>query len=170
MQKNSQNEMLSKLDNFQEYSPRKPDTIEEKKEVLNNVERLYDVRNKVIEAFEDGAFLFKDRFQEKETDVLNKKLPIWVRVDKKSFNQTKDQAKKVKDKNLYVRPNRGAYINVNHSYELIRDIEYGKIIHKEALNKINKIHSDIERINDQDLVLNTLFFSRCNFYWRIQAL
>ena len=29
--KNSQNEMLAKLDDFQEYSPRKPDTIEEKK-------------------------------------------------------------------------------------------------------------------------------------------
>ena len=124
---------------------------------------MYDVRNKVIEAFEDGVFPLKDRFQEKETDVLHKKLPIWVRVDKKVFNQTKDQDKKVKDKNLYVRPNRGAYIDVNHSYELIRDIEYGKITHKEALNKINKIHSDTERINDQDLVLNTIFFSRCHF-------
>ena len=131
---------------------------------------MYDVRNKVIEAFEDGVFPFKDRFQEKETDVLNKKLPIWVRVNKKVFNQTKDQDKKDKDKNLCVRPNRGAYINVNHSHELIRDIEYGKITHKEALNKINKIHSDTERINDQDLVLNTIFFSRCHFYWRIQAL
>ena len=42
---------------------------------------------------------------------------------KKNFNQIKDQVKKVKDKNLYVRPNRGAYINVNDSYELIRDRE-----------------------------------------------
>ena len=31
--KNSQNEILAKLDDFQKYNPKKPDTIEEKSEV-----------------------------------------------------------------------------------------------------------------------------------------
>ena len=38
------------------YSPRKPDTIEEKKEVLINAGSLYNVRNKFIEVFEDSFF------------------------------------------------------------------------------------------------------------------
>ena len=115
-------------------------------------------------------FPFKDGFQEKESHVLNKKLPNWVRANETFSDQIKDQVKKVKDKNLYVRPNRGAQINVNDSYELIRDYEDGKITHAEALKKINKIHSDIERINDQDsfyenqvLVLNTHFLADANF-------
>ena len=68
-------------------------------------------------------FPFKDGFQEKESHVLNKKLPNWVRANETFSDQIKDQVKKVKDKNLYVRPNRGAYINGNDSYELIRDRE-----------------------------------------------
>ena len=52
-----------------------------------------------------------------------KKQPNWVRVDEKKFNQMKDQVKKVKDSNLYVRPNRDAYTNINDSHELIRDIQ-----------------------------------------------
>ena len=93
-----------------------------------------------------------------------------MRVNETFSDRIKDQVKKVKDKNLYVRPNHGAYINVNDSYELIRDIEDGKITHAEALKKINKFHSDIERINDQDsfyenqvLVLNTHFLVDANF-------
>ena len=52
-----------------------------------------------------------------------KKQPNWVRVDEKKFNQMKDQVKKVKDSNLYVRPNRDAYTNINDSHKLIRDIQ-----------------------------------------------
>ena len=49
---------------------------------------MYNTRNEVIKAFEDGFFLLKDGFQEKELDVL--KLPDSVRVDKKTFKQIKD--------------------------------------------------------------------------------
>ena len=75
------------------YSPRKPDTIEEKKEVLINTGSLYNVRNKFIEVFEDRFFPFKDGFQEKELHVLNKKLPNWVRVNETFSDQIKDQVK-----------------------------------------------------------------------------
>ena len=112
---------------------------EEKKEILNDAEMFYDYRNKVMEAFEDGIFPFKDGFQIKEPDVSNKKLLDWVRVDRTTFNQTKDKVKKVKDKNIYIRPNRGFYISANDSYKLIQNIEYGEISHEEALEKINDI-------------------------------
>ena len=72
--KNSQNKMLAKLDNFQKYNRKKPDTIQEKTEVLINAEGLYNIRNKVIEAFEDGFFPYNDGFQQKESDVVNKKI------------------------------------------------------------------------------------------------
>ena len=60
--KNSQNKMLAKLDDFQKYNRKKPDTIQEKTEVL------------IIEAFEDGFFPYNDGFQQKESDVVNKKI------------------------------------------------------------------------------------------------
>ena len=111
---------------------------------------MYNIRNEVIKAFEDGFFLLKDGFQEKELDVL--KLPDSVRVDKKTFKQIKDEVKKVKDKNIYVRSNQDTYIRVNNSYKLIWDIEYGRITHKEELERINKIHSDIKKIDNQEKV------------------
>ena len=122
---------------------------------------MYNTRNEVIKAFEDGVFLLKDGFQEKELDVL--KLPDSVRVDKKTFKQIKDEVKKVKDKNIYVRSNHDTYIRVNNSYNVIWDIEYGRITHKEELERINKIHSDIKKIDNQEevnenqlLILNPL--------------
>ena len=122
---------------------------------------MYNTRYEVIKAFEDGFFLLKDEFQEKELDVL--KLPDSVRVDKKAFKQIKDEVKKVKDKNIYVRSNQDTYIRVNNSYKVIWDIEYGRITHKEELERINKIHSDIKKIDNQEkanenqlLILNLL--------------
>ena len=58
--KNSQDKIFAKLDDFEKYNPRNPDIMEEKKEVLINAERLYNIRNKVIEAFKNGVFPFKD--------------------------------------------------------------------------------------------------------------
>ena len=43
-------------------APPKTEIIEEKKEILTHVERLYDYRSMVIQAFEYGYFPFKDRF------------------------------------------------------------------------------------------------------------
>ena len=61
--------------------------------------------------------------------MSNKKLPDWLTVDRTTFNQIKYEVKKVKDKNIYVRPNRGLYISADDSYKLIQDIEYGEITH-----------------------------------------
>ena len=68
----------------------------------------------------------------KKPDLSNKKLPNWVRVDRTTFNQMKDKVKKVKNKNIYVRPNRGFYISADDSHKLIQD---GEITHEEALKK-----------------------------------
>ena len=65
----------------------------------------------------------------------NKKLPDWLTVDRTTFNQIKYKVKKVKDKNIYVRPNRGLYISAEDSYKLIQDIEYSEITHEETLKK-----------------------------------
>ena len=91
----------------------------------------------------------------KMPDVSNKKLPDWVRVDRTTFNQIKDKVKKVKDKNMYVRPNRGFYISADDSYKLIQDMDYIEITHEEALKKINDICSNIEKISKQESFMKT---------------
>ena len=70
--KDSQNRMLAKLDDFKKHNPKNPEVIEGEKEILIDAERFYDYRNKVIEAFEDGVFLFKDGFQKKSQICLTK--------------------------------------------------------------------------------------------------
>ena len=70
--KDSQNRMLAKLDDFKKYNPKSREVIDRKKEILIDAERFYDYRNKVIEAFEDGVFLFKDGFQKKSQICLIK--------------------------------------------------------------------------------------------------
>ena len=54
-----------------------------KEEGLTNAEKLYNNRNNVIKAFENGFFLFSDGFQKKESGMSDKSLPNWVKVDKK---------------------------------------------------------------------------------------
>ena len=48
------------------------DKIKSKKETLINAEKLYNNRNNVIKAFEDGVFWFKDGFQQKSQICLIK--------------------------------------------------------------------------------------------------
>ena len=95
----------------------------------------------------------------------DKKLPDWLTVDRTTFNQIKYKVKKVKDKNIYVRSNRGLYISAEDSYKLIKDIEYSEITHEETLKKkMNDVRSDILKKSNQEsfyenqaLTLNTLF-------------
>ena len=95
----------------------------------------------------------------------DKKLPDWLTVDRTTFNQMKYKVKKVKDKNIYVRSNRGLYISAEDSYKLIKDIEYSEITHEETLKKkMNDVRSDILKKSNQEsfyenqaLTLNTLF-------------
>ena len=92
---------------------------------------MYNIRDKVIKAFEDELFPFKGGFQEKESDVLNKKLANWVRIDENFFNQIKDQVKRLRIKiytsDQIVVP---ILILMIHFNELIRDIEYVKLLMK----------------------------------------
>ena len=63
--KNSQNEILAELDNFQKYNPKKQDTIEEKTEVLINAERLCNIRSKVLKHLKTEFFHVRMDFKKK---------------------------------------------------------------------------------------------------------
>ena len=53
-------------------------------------------RDNVIEAFQNGGFPLKDGFKKKESDMSDKALPNWVKVDKKRFNRIKTKSKMLK--------------------------------------------------------------------------
>ena len=71
--------------------------------------------------------------------MADKALPDWVKLDKKRFDRTQNKVKMFKNKNKFVLPG-GVVIVLN------ANIENGKITHEEALNKIFRIHNDIERL------------------------
>ena len=52
--------MFTFLNELRNYKPTNPDKIRERKETLTNAEMLYNRRNNIIEAFQDGLFSFKD--------------------------------------------------------------------------------------------------------------
>ena len=57
--------MFSLLNDLKKYNPKNIDKIKSKEEALINAEKLYNNRNNVIKAFEDGVFSFNDGFQKK---------------------------------------------------------------------------------------------------------
>ena len=68
------------------YNPTNLDKINSRKETLINIEELHNIRDcRVIEAFENGVFPFKDECQERESDMSNKTRLDWVNVDKKGL-------------------------------------------------------------------------------------
>ena len=61
--------MFKQLKDLEKFDPNYPYKINSRKETLINAEELYNNRNNVIEAFENGAFLFKHGFQKKNSQV-----------------------------------------------------------------------------------------------------
>ena len=121
--------MFKQLKDLEKYNPKNPDKISSRKETLINAEKLYNNRNNVIKAFENGVFPFKDGFRKKESDMSDKALPDWAKVDEKRFNKIKNEIQQAKNKNLQARPNRGSALYFDESYKLIQDIEHSKINH-----------------------------------------
>ena len=52
--------MFKQLKDLERFDPNYPCKTNSRKETLINAEELYNNRNNVNEAFENGAFLFKD--------------------------------------------------------------------------------------------------------------
>ena len=57
--------MFSLLNDSKENNPTNTKKIKPEKETLINAKKLYNNRDNVIKAFENGVFLFKDGFQKK---------------------------------------------------------------------------------------------------------
>ena len=75
--------MFKQLKDLEKFDPNYPYKINSRKETLINAEELYNNRNNVIEAFENGAFLFKHGFQKKSQVRLIKHYQIGYKSIKK---------------------------------------------------------------------------------------
>ena len=156
--------MKKLLDRLDDRDPKNIIKIKEREETLSVTTKLYNNRQKVINAFKVGIFPHKDEFQKKEPDASDKTLPDWVKVDRKRFNLMKNQIQNAKKNNIQARPKRGRPIYFNKSYRLIQDIVQGKITYEEPLKTITSIRDDIARLYDLDdfnenqvKVVNALF-------------
>ena len=89
--KNDQYQMLRQLKVLEKYDSKNLDKINSKKETLINAKKLYNNRDNVIKAFESRVFPFKDGFRKKESDMSDKALPDWVKVNEKRFNVIKNE-------------------------------------------------------------------------------
>ena len=140
----NQRTMKELLDRLDEYDPKNIIEIKEREEIWSVATKLYNKRQKVIQAFKRGIFPYKDGFQKKEADASDKTLPDWVNVNKKRLNFIKMQIQNAKKNNVQARPKRGSPIYFNKLSKLIQDIQHGKITHEEALKIITDIRDDIK--------------------------
>ena len=77
--------MLKQLKDLEKYDPKHTDKLNSRKEILVNAEELYNKRNNVIEAFENGIFPLKYGLRKKESDASDQTIPDRVKVDKKKL-------------------------------------------------------------------------------------
>ena len=81
--------MLNLLDQLIDYAPTNSQKKIEREETTTTVDKVYNNRKKVIKVFQVAVFRFKNGFQKKESDMLDKTLPDWVKVSKKKIRQDK---------------------------------------------------------------------------------
>ena len=89
---------------------------------------MYKNRDNVIKAFEDRFFPYDNQFEEKESDMSDKALPVWAEVDKKRFDNRKNKIQDTRNNNLQARPSRKV-INLVESNKLLQEIVHSKITH-----------------------------------------
>ena len=89
--KHSQEKMFEQLENPEKYDPKNLEKINSKRETLINAKKLYKNTNNVIKAFENGVFPFKDGLKKKESNMSDKALPDWVKVEEKRFSVIKNE-------------------------------------------------------------------------------
>ena len=65
---------------------------------------MYNNKDSVIEAFQNGVFPFKDELKKNMSGMSDKTLPNWVNVGKKRFDIMKSQIQNAKKNNLQARP------------------------------------------------------------------
>ena len=64
--KKDQHKKFKQLEDLKRFDPNNPDNIREKEQTLINTEKVYNNRNNVNNAFENGVFPFKDGLEKKK--------------------------------------------------------------------------------------------------------
>ena len=78
--KNSQYKMFKLSDDLKEYNPTRLDKIKSREETLNDAEKLYNNRSRVIKVFENRVFPFNYGFKKVKPHISDKALPNWVKA------------------------------------------------------------------------------------------
>ena len=70
--KEKQDEMVSKIGDLTEYNVRNQEKVEQKQKVLKHVKQIFETRNKIMDAFQNGVFPAPKNAQEKQTEEEKK--------------------------------------------------------------------------------------------------
>ena len=72
--KDEQDEMKEEITKLKNYNPTNEQKIKSKERVFNNANKLFDIRSRIIKAFEDGIFPYsKENLHKEETEEKKKK-------------------------------------------------------------------------------------------------
>ena len=122
------------------------DKYNEEKEGLNIKTKRYFYYKKLrltddyqYESEEEEKQQISKKFDKKDEQPDELRLPKWIKVSKQRFDVLKKKvqnAKKKKKKSLQVRIKGSKVININKSSNLLYEIENGQITYEETLKRI----------------------------------
>ena len=70
--KEEQDELVIKMRDLTEYNVRNKERVKQKQKIFKNVKQLFETRNKIIDAFQNGVFPAPKNVQEKKNEEEEK--------------------------------------------------------------------------------------------------
>ena len=128
-----QTELASEIRDLIDYGVRSQKKDEQKQEVLRNVRQLLEIRNKIIDAFQNGIFPPPKNAQEKQTkeeekqtkeeekQTEEKAIPDWVKVSNYTFKKIEEDVEEYVKKGWFSKAE-GRKFKMNRVKSFLEDI------------------------------------------------
>ena len=157
-------DMKEEITKLEDYNPTSDKRIKFREEILHDAKELFEIRSRVIQAFEDGIFsLHKENLHKEQTkeDKKEETIPDWIKVGNHTFERIKQRVNnyvnkrwhsKVDKKSITMNPVKifvqnivsGKFNNAEEARKFYLDNVYGD----EQKQKIKRLHNQTDRNKD----------------------
>ena len=156
-----QDEMKEEITKLEDYNLTSEKKIKSKEEVLHNAKELFDIRSRVIKAFEDGIFslhkenLHKENLHEEQTKEEKKEqaTPDWIKEGNHTFERIRERVNDYVNEGWHSKVDRKS-ITMNPVKNYLQNIVSGKFNNGEEARKfyLDNVYGDeqtIKRLDNQ---------------------
>ena len=151
-----QAKMKKLLMRLKKYDPSNDYQLKTRKKVSKNAENLFEKRNKIINAFDDGIFPFAKDVQKKETKEVNLD---WMHRPKNQLQNVIENIKSDSDLNVIIAKKKIA----------LSDMEYvlNDIVTEKINNKYDAKQEYLKKIQDDEHLLRSRKYRKGGKNWKL---